>query len=828
MKHNIDNILQRVKTPGQYINHEYNSETYSISAKWNKKEVVKICLCYPDKYVVGMSNLGIEILYKLLNSYDDVLCERVFAVETDMENILRNESIELFSLETRHKLKEFDIIGFSLQHELSYTNIFTILSLAKIPFKRTERKDLFPLIIAGGPCSSNPYVLEEYIDFFVLGEAEESLISIVKIIKQFKVKNINNKTELLNEINNFNEVYIPGNEVKKVYPAVVDIKKSFYPKKPTVPIIRTTHNRLNIEVTRGCGYNCNFCQAGVINKPLRIRDKEYLFELIKEGLDNTGYEEVAFSGFCVTNYPYLTELVNFVHKNYDNKFVSISLPSLRIEDITEKLVEGLSYPRRTTITLAPETATERLRNVLNKKISNEEIFKKISILYKFGFHKIKFYFMIGLPTETNEDIEQIPKLVKILEKYFPKIDFNVSVSIFIPKPHTPFQFCKMDNYENLYNKLVFLTKNLKRELKISSIKSKIYFSFIEGMLSRGDKYVGKLIESVWFSSGRFDNWDEYFNPELWIEKIVAENIDLKKYIFTEYDTTYKFVWDNIQYSVSKEKLYQRYINSINNNNNETSKSLFLSTNNEDVIENKKTNVFISPSSSPKKDFVENPCTLRLRFSRKGDVKYISYLDQIEIIKRSLIMSNLPLCFTHGFNPQIKFSFAPPISVGYESNSEYVDIEIARSVNILDIKDKINKFLPMGFSLLSAKLFFSPLNKMDALNNIINLAEYIVFSEQEFDKDKLEKFFKTKSMFVEKQKFNSSIVNKIDLHEVVKNIKLIEKKVINLYLRIIPNKTLKPEVVINKIFDLDKENFQLGIIRENLFIEDSNGNVLELI
>jgi radical SAM family uncharacterized protein/radical SAM-linked protein len=824
MKNNIDNLLKKVKTPGQYINCEFNSETQGILTKWNKKEVVKICLCYPDKYVIGMSNLGIEILYKLLNSYDDILCERVFAVENDMEYELKKENIELFSLETKHKLKEFDIIGFSLQHELCYTNIFTILSLAKIPFKRTERKNLFPLVIAGGPCSSNPHVLEEYIDFFILGEAEESFIKVVRIIQQFKIKNINSKQEIFDELNKLDELYIYGYKEKKVRPAVVDIKKSFYPKKPTVPIIRTTHNRLNIEVTRGCGYNCNFCQPGFINRPLRFRDKEHLFELIEEGLNNTGYEEVAFSGFCVTNYPYLTELIDFVHKKYDHKFVSISLPSLRIEDINEKLLEGLSYPRKSTITLAPETATERLRNVLNKKISNEEIFKKIGLLYKFGFYKIKLYFMIGLPTETNEDIELITKLVKMLKKYYYKIHLSLGVSIFVPKPHTPLEFCKMDTYENLYNKLLFLSKNLKKELKINSVKSKIYSSFIEGMISRGDKHVGELIESVWLSGGRFDNWDEHFSPELWIETIVSKKLDLQKYIFIEHDNTHSFIWDDIQYSLSKEKLYQRYLDSINNK--ESCETISILANN--IAEDNENTTFVKYHTTTIKSYNYNPCTLRLRFSRKGNVKYISHLDQIEVIKRALRMTSLPLCFSQGFNPQIKMSFAPPISVGYESNSEYVDIELFCPVDIENIIDNINKYLPLGFSLLSAKLFFSSLNKMVALNNVVNLAEFIIFSDNEFDNNKLNKFFQTKNVVVEKQKFGSPIINKIDLHEVVKSIQLIDRKLINLYLRIIPNKTLKPEIVINKIFELDEENCNFNITRENLYIETSNGGILELI
>ncbi|MFN3550785.1 MAG: TIGR03960 family B12-binding radical SAM protein [Endomicrobiia bacterium] len=827
-----ENLLKLVKNPAQYINSEWNSETSNIIRKKSRNDVVKICLCFPDKYTIGMSNLGIEILYKLLNSYDDIICERVFAIDTDFENILRKEDITLFSLETKEDLKNFDIIGFSLQSELNYTNIFTILHLAKIQFKSKERKNLFPLIIAGGPCSCNPYVLKNYFDFFVLGEAEECFIKIIEIVKKYKNQFLKNpnlnqqelKNELLKEINLLKETYVPSYENKLIIPATVDIKNSFYPENLTVPIIRTTHNRINIELTRGCGYNCNFCQAGYICKPLRYRDKNKVLELIEKNVSSTGYDEIALTGYCVTNYPYLLEVIDFVNKKFANQYVSISLPSLRIEDINENLISNLGYIRKSTITLAPETATEKLRKVINKNITNKEIFQKISILYKYGFNKIKLYFMVGLPTETETDIENIPKLVKEIKKYI-NANFNITVSPFIPKPHTPLQFAKMDNFENLYKKILFLKKQLNKMIHIKNIEKHIYSSIIEALISRGDEKIGELIEEVWYEGARFDSWDENFNPSLWLKKIKQLNIDLNYYLHTEKDKNFNFVWDNIKYFTTKEKLYEKYILAKNITydieENLNFENIIIS-----EVNNKNQKQSIQQNQTKKENFIN---TVRLRFERKNKLKFLSYFDQMEIIKRTLRMANLPLSYSCGFNPQIKMSFSPPISVGYESKSEYIDLELYKKVSNEEIINKIKKFLPEGLDLVDTKIFDLPLNKIVALNSCVNLVEYIITSDESFNEELLEEFKKKNNFVVEKYDDKNNKIKKINISELIKEIKLLEKNKLYLLQRLIPKKNLKPEFVIGKIFSIPQQKlYKLNITRENLYIETKTANIISLI
>lgn len=822
MKKDLSLILKKVTNPAQYIDSEWNTDKLEILSKWNKPQTIKVCLCFPDKYVVGMSNLGIMILYKLLNSYEDVLCERVFAVDVDMEKILLKENISIFSLETRHELKSFDIIGFSLQDELNYLNIFSVLYLAGIPIRREQRESLFPLIIAGGPCCSNPHVLENYIDFFVLGEAEEVIKEIIDILRNFKKEQKRDKKELLKKIDTLKETFVPEFSKKNVYPSTVDITKSFYPIKPLVPLIRVAHSRLNIEVTRGCGHSCNFCQATYINRPLRYREKEFILSILETSLKSTGYDEVAFTGFCVTDYPYLKELIRFVYDKFSDYNVSVSLPSLRIENIDEDLIESLSlFRRKPTITLAVEAATERLRKVLNKSISNEDIFNKIKILYKYGFYKIKLYFMIGLPTETFQDIQFIPILIKKIKKYFSKLRLNITISIFLPKPHTPFQFAGMERYDELYKKVLFLKKNLYKEVNFGKIEEYIYKSYIQALIARGNSQIGEILKNVWLKGARFLNWSENFDLELWKDSIPEEF--LEEFIFTKRDNNYNFVWDNIKYPVSKEVLYKRYINAISNNYSDE-KNIFVDDKIFLEINNTQNNYDINPVI---KKNLSSLYTLRLKFSRRDDLKFISYLDEVEIFKKILRMAEIPVCYTQGFNPQIKISLPPATPLGYESNSEYLDVEVFQPIEKEELSKKIKQFLPEGLFFLDAKIFNAPLNKVPSLNSTVNLIEYFIKYPKVFSKEKLEKFLSLNSFFITKKVDNN--LEKINLFEIIKEIKLIDDFTIFILLRFLPKKNLKPEVIIENIFGISQDEYHyLDIIRNELYIELNSGKILTLI
>lgn len=795
----LHSLLKYVQNPGQYLNSEINSEHYSIKQKYLINECVKICLCFPDKYTVGMSNLGIEILYKLLNSFDDILCERVFAPETDFENLLRKENIPLMSLETNNELRNFDIIGFSLQSELCYSNIFTILDLAKISFNSNKRKNLFPLIIAGGICTSNPHPLSDYIDFFVLGEAEESFVKIIDIIKKYKklLKTEDNlilKQKLLSEINTLPETFVPTiSKTKKVYPSYVDIKKSFYTLKPTVPNIRTTQMRLNVELTRGCGYNCNFCQATFVAKPLRIRPPELVKKIVEEGIKSTGYKDISFSGFCITNYPQISKLIKETKENFAKKFVSINLPSLRINDITEELLDALIIPKKSSITLAPETGNETLRKVINKEITDYEIYEKILLLEKFGVRKIKLYFMIGLPTETFEDINSICLMTKKLRKLFPRINFVTTISPFVPRPHTPFQFSKMNTSEELNEKMQYLHKSLHIPIR----KNNILSSILEALLSRGNNKIGQLIEQSWYDGARFDNWTENFNYQIWENNIKKLNINLEEFLFLEKSRTENFVWDNINYQTSKDNLYNIYLKSVEN---KKEKKLFWT----QYIEKNKNDRGQLPSTPQNlpQDHFSQTTKLRLKLAKKGNAKFYSHLDQIEILQRAIRMSNLEVIYTQGFTPTIKMSYGPPTPLGYLSETEFIDIETKSLPDIEKIN--IQRNLPGGFKLLQIEIIDG---KTPSLSKI-NLIEYEINFLENFIFAKIEKIIN------EWQNIENNLFK-----EYVSEIAIHNNK-IKILINILPKKNIRPETILQNIFSHAQEKLpEFEITRKNLYIKE---------
>ncbi|MFN3966303.1 MAG: TIGR03960 family B12-binding radical SAM protein [Endomicrobiia bacterium] len=516
----IEKYLSLVKKPSRYINSELNS------VKKNTAKL-KFCFCFPDLYEIGASNLGIEILYHIVNNRDDSLAERAFCPDTDLEEIMKRENIELFSLETETPLRYFDIIGFSLQYELSFTNILTILDLSKIPFFAKDRNNgNYPLIIAGGPVCFNPEPVADFFDLFVIGEAEDVIHEIIDcFIKNKFSKEPKNKDKLLYELSRIEGVYVPGVHKDKqnlsIKNRIVDLEKSYYPTKPIIPYVQTVHNRLNLEISRGCVYNCKFCQATNIYRPWRERSTETILKYLTEGIKNTGYERVTLSSFSVSSYSEIENLLREVSNCCISKKVSLSVPSLRCDEKSKKILQYLVFQKKTNLTFAIEAGSQRLRNIIGKNIKDEDIFETIKTAYALGWRAIKLYFMIGLPTETFDDIESIINLVNKLFLSFPKIRFNITISPFVPKPHTPFQFEKMEDIETLIQKKKILSKKLRGNLKFHNI----YMSKLEGIFSRGDKSLSKLIVLAWQKGAKFDHWHERFNYEIWNESIKELNIE---------------------------------------------------------------------------------------------------------------------------------------------------------------------------------------------------------------------------------------------------------------------------------------------------------------
>jgi len=510
--------MLEILRPGRYINSEWNA----VHKNWDDG-ALKIALAFPDVYEIGMSHLGVRILYGILNREQDVVCERVFAPWPDMEKRLRDRKEKLCSLESSHALKEFDIIGFSLQYEMNYLDALNMLDLGGVPLCSKDRSDSDPIVIAGGPCAFNPEPLTDFIDAFVIGEAEESILDIIKAIRETGGIGHRAKSAVLKELAKINGVYVPGypGAIKKRI--VKDLDSSYFPTNIIVPYIQIIHDRIGIEIMRGCPHECRFCQACKIFHPLRIRSVKRIMEIAEESVKSTGYEEISLLSLSSGDYPHIEELAGKLQEKFKPLGVKISLPSLRVGTFEER--SGMDTLRRAGLTFAPEAGSERLRHTLNKKIQDAEIIEKSRIALNSGWKKVKLYFMVGLPGETNEDLDAIVNLAGKIK------NVNLSISPFIPKPHSDFEREGMESLEILKEKQKYLNSML------GALRSRVKTDFhspetgqIEAALARGDKNMGKAILRAWEKGLRLQAWTEHFNYNLWNQAFQETLIDPEVYL----------------------------------------------------------------------------------------------------------------------------------------------------------------------------------------------------------------------------------------------------------------------------------------------------------
>jgi len=547
-------LLLSVRKPARYIGGEVNSIKKDLT-----KVSLKVCLCFPDVYEIGMSHLGLRILYDIINKQEDCCAERVFSPWVDMEEKIRSAHIPLWTLESREPVKDFDILGFSLQYELSYTNVLNILSLSGIPLKSSERKQDSPLVIAGGILCLNPEPIAEFIDCFVMGEAEEAILEIMDVVKSYKRSGSKDREALLKSLSRIEGIYVPslkrndsGTKISKRI--VKDINKALDIDRWVVPYIEIVHDRVGIEIMRGCPNNCSFCQARASFFPLRVLGAEKILEVVRKLYSRTGYEAVSLLSLSSSDHPCLTEMVKALTDEFKQKGVSISLPSLRAKNLVGELSGILADMRKTSLTFAPEAGSERLRKLIHKNLDIDELIEVSRRAFSSGYRLLKLYFMIGLPTETNEDLDQIRDLCVKLSQMKKEIshhpaELNVTISNFIPKPHTPFEDEGVVSYEEFLAKQEYL-KGLFRGYR-GFIHLKFHdarMSFIEALFSRGDRCLSGVILSAFQKGAKFDAWEELFNFSIWQEALTDNKIDTAAYLSSKKHSDNR-AWDFIDVGI---------------------------------------------------------------------------------------------------------------------------------------------------------------------------------------------------------------------------------------------------------------------------------------